>query len=154
MDLLLCSKYVYVCFLPSFLWGLPRTIVISNYYTVRRKQACRTWCGHIDAPTFCGWQQSNLQLPLGEHQRKGACATDDKQPSQSLLGRFLWGTFFFRLQSFFCFQVSYCPVKRGNRAGSSRNEPDYSRRGTQISFPLLESRNCEKFGLAHFSIIM
>ena len=23
---------------------------------------------------------------------------------------------------FFCFQVSFCPVKRGNRAGSSRNE--------------------------------
>ena len=56
-------------------------------------------------------------------------------------------------QRFFCFQVSFCPVKRGNRAGSSRNESDYSRRGTQISFPLLESRSCDNFGLAHFSIV-
>ena len=39
-----------------------------------------------------------------------------------VIGPFLRGDFFFRLQSFFCFQVSYCPVKRGNRAGSSRNE--------------------------------
>ena len=54
---------------------------------------------------------------------------------------------------YFCFQVSFCPVKRGNRAGSCRNESDYSRRGTQINFPLLESRSCEKFGLAHFSIL-
>ena len=38
------------------------------------------------------------------------------------------GLFFSRLQSFFCFQVTYCPVKRGNRADSSRNESDYSRR--------------------------
>ena len=32
---------------------------------------------------------------------------------------------------FFYFQVSFCHVKRGNRAGSSRNESDYSWRGTQ-----------------------
>ena len=51
---------------------------------------------------------------------------------------------------FFCFQVSFCPVKRGNRAGSSRNEFDYSRRGTQISFLLLDCRSCDNFGLAHF----
>ena len=56
---------------------------------------------------------------------------------------FLMGDFFFRLQNFFCFQASYCPVKRRNRAGSSRNESYYSRRGTQISFPLLESRSWE-----------
>ena len=31
------------------------------------------------------------------------------------------GDFFFEVtNSFFCFQVSYCPLKRGNRAGSSR----------------------------------
>ena len=49
--------------------------------------------------------------------------------------RFLWGLFFWGYnQSFFCFQVSYCPVKRRNQASSSRNESDYSRRGTQISF--------------------
>ena len=33
-------------------------------------------------------------------------------------------------QSIFRFQVSFCHVKRGNRAGSCRNEFDYSRRGT------------------------
>ena len=56
-------------------------------------------------------------------------------------------------QIFFCFQVSFCPIKRGNRAGSSRNESNYSRRDTQISFAFLESRSCDNFGLAHFSIV-
>ena len=71
------------------------------------------------------------------------------------LGRFLWGTFFFLLQTqFLCFQVSYCPAKRGNRASSSRNEFDYSWRGTQAVFPLLDCRSCENFGLAHFSIFL
>ena len=55
---------------------------------------------------------------------------------------------------YFCFQVSFCPVMRGNRGGSSRNESDYSRRGTQISFPLVDCRRCEDFGLAHFSIFL
>ena len=31
--------------------------------------------------------------------------------------------------------------KTGNRAGSSRDEPAYSRRGTQTSFPLFEGRS-------------
>ena len=39
---------------------------------------------------------------------------------------------------------------RGNWAGSSQNEFDYSRRGIQAIFPLLDCRSCEKFGLAHF----
>ena len=65
------------------------------------------------------------------------------------------GDFLFRLQAeLFCFQVSYCPVKRGNRADSSQNESDHSRRGTQAIFPLLESRSCENFGLAHFSFFL
>ena len=65
------------------------------------------------------------------------------------------GDFFFRLQSFICFEVRYCPAKRGNRAGSSRNEFDYSRRGTQAIFPLLGCRSYENFGLliAHFSVL-
>ena len=46
-------------------------------------------------------------------------------------------------QSFSCFQVSYCPAKRGNRAGSSRNEFNYSRIGTQAIFPLLDCRSCD-----------
>ena len=50
------------------------------------------------------------------------------------------GDFFFEVTELSCFQVSYCPVKRGNRAGSSRNESDYSRRGTRISFPSRESQ--------------
>ena len=64
--------------------------------------------------------------------------------------------FFFEVANgeFFCFQVSFCPVKRGNRTGSSRNESVYSRRGTQTSFPLLENRSCKKFGLAPFSIFL
>ena len=58
-------------------------------------------------------------------------------------------TFFSRVQNrvFFCFQVSFCPVKRGNRAGPSRNESVYSQRGTQTSFPLLDCRSCDKFGV-------
>ena len=57
-------------------------------------------------------------------------------------------------QNVFCFQVSYFPVKRGNRAGSSQNEFDYSRRGTQAILPLPDCRSCENFGLAHFSIFL
>ena len=41
-------------------------------------------------------------------------------------------------------------MKRGDRAGSSRNEFDYSRRGTQTSLPLLDYRSCENFGLRPF----
>ena len=51
------------------------------------------------------------------------------------------------------FQVSFCPVKRGSRAGPSRNESAYSRRGTQISFPLLYIRSCESLVLAPFPIV-
>ena len=58
-------------------------------------------------------------------------------------GLFLWGC----KQRFFCFQVSFCPVNRGNRAGSSWNQSDYSRRGTQVRVPLLECRSCEDSGL-------
>ena len=32
-------------------------------------------------------------------------------------------------QIHFCFQVGFCPEKGGNRAGFSRNESEYSRRG-------------------------
>ena len=62
------------------------------------------------------------------------------------------GLFFWGCRVFFCFQVSFCPVKRGNRAGSSQNEFDYSPRSTQTSLPFLDCRSCENFGLAHFSI--
>ena len=44
--------------------------------------------------------------------------------------------------------AGFCPVQRGNRAGVSRNEPDYSRRGTKIRFPLLKGHSCERFGMA------
>ena len=69
--------------------------------------------------------------------------------------------FFSRLQTefFFCFQVSFCPVRRENRVGSSWNESDYSGRGTQISFLSRESQlrefrtssffNCVATKLAH-----
>ena len=53
----------------------------------------------------------------------------------------------------FCFQVGFFPVRRGNRAGSFSNESDYSQRVAQIVFPLLDSRSCEKFRLAHCSIV-
>ena len=61
-------------------------------------------------------------------------------------GGLFWGGY---KQSFLGFQVSYCPAKRGNQAGSSRNEFDSSRRGTQAIFPLLDCRSCEHFGLAN-----
>ena len=51
---------------------------------------------------------------------------------------FLMRDFFFwdcKQSFFFCFRVSFWPLTRGNRAGSSRNESDYSRRGAQTSFP-------------------
>ena len=66
------------------------------------------------------------------------------------------GLLFLRLQTefFFCFQVRVFPEKRGNRAGSFRNESAYSRRGTRISFPLLDCRGCENFGVAHFATFL
>ena len=66
------------------------------------------------------------------------------------MGNFL----FYVANRLFCFQVSFCPVKRGNRAGSSRNEVDYSWRGSQTSFSLLDCRCCENFWLPHFSIFL
>ena len=45
----------------------------------------------------------------------------------------------------------FLPRKARKSSGPSRNESDCSRRGTQTSFPLLESRSCEIFGLAHFT---
>ena len=77
-----------------------------------------------------------------------------------MLGHFLFGgTFFLEVANWvvvFSFKLAFAPVKRGNRAGSSWNESGYSPRGTQISFPLLESRSCENFGLliGHFSICL
>ena len=60
-------------------------------------------------------------------------------------GRLLRRTFFLEVANrvFFCFEVGFCPVNRGNRAGSSRNESDYSRGGAQITLPLLDCRSCE-----------
>ena len=63
-------------------------------------------------------------------------------------GLLFWGC----EQRFSCFQARLCPVKRGNRASSSRNEFDHSRKGTHTSFPLLDCRSCHNFGPAHFSI--
>ena len=54
---------------------------------------------------------------------------------------------------FFAFKL-VLPSKERNRAGSSRNEFDYSRRNTQTSFSLLDRRSCDNFGLAHFSMFM
>ena len=69
---------------------------------------------------------------------------------------FVMRDFFFEVANivFFCFQVRFCPVKRGNRAGSSRNEFNYSRRGTQSSFLFLDCRRCKNFGLGHFSVFL
>ena len=95
-------------------------------------------------------------LTEGQERNRDACCESCTFEFRSipLLGRLLCGASEF----FFCFQVvsSFCPVKRGNRAGSSRNEFDYSRRGTQTSFPLLDCRSCENFVLiiAHFSFFL
>ena len=72
-----------------------------------------------------------------------------------LLRPLVMGDFFLKVtnRAFFAFKLVNCPVKRRNQASSSRNDSDYPReRVTQISFPLLESRSSETFGLAHFSI--
>ena len=55
------------------------------------------------------------------------------------------GLFVLDCRVFCCFQVRFCPVKRGNRAGFSRNEFHYSRRGTKTSLPLLDCGSCENF---------
>lgn len=39
-------------------------------------------------------------------------------------------------QSLFCFQCRFCPVKRGNLTGSSRNEVGYSERGICVPRPV------------------
>ena len=63
-------------------------------------------------------------------------------------GLFFWGC----KQSCFCFQVSCCPVKRGNQAGSSRNEFDYLRRGTQDpdQFPVYRLSQLREFRTSSF----
>ena len=58
--------------------------------------------------------------------------------------------FFFWVKSF----SSFCPVKRGYWAGSSRSEFDYFRSGTWTSFPLIDRRIWENFGIAHLSIFL
>ena len=50
-------------------------------------------------------------------------------------------------QTSFCFQAMFRTVNRENRACFSRNESDYSRRGTHIKFGLLKGRRYERFGL-------
>ena len=76
----------------------------------------------------------------------------------ALIRPFYMRDFFFKVaianRVLLCFQVSFGLLKRRNRAESSRNESDYSRRSAQTSFPLLESRFCENFGLAYFSIFL
>ena len=52
---------------------------------------------------------------------------------------------------FFFSQVSFYPVKQGNRVGFSRNRPGYSGRGTQIRFPLFGCHGCENFGAIFFN---
>ena len=76
--------------------------------------------------------------------------------SFSYAGLLYWGC----KQRCFFFQVSFCSIpgtsylyREVNRASSSRNKSDYSRRSPQISFPFLESRSCENFELSHFSIV-
>ena len=54
---------------------------------------------------------------------------------------------------FFAFKVVIAPEREEIEPALLVIESDYSRRGTQISFPFLESRSCENFGLAHFSIV-
>ena len=72
-----------------------------------------------------------------------------KMRSNYYLGRLLCGTFLLKLQTEFCFFRSrFCPVKAGNRAGSSMNECEFSRIGTNTSLPLPESPKCWKCGLS------
>ena len=54
---------------------------------------------------------------------------------------------FFFTNPFFLFLTFICPVERGNQAGSSWNEFDYSPRGTRTSVPHLHCRSCNNFGV-------
>ena len=67
--------------------------------------------------------------------------------SRELLSRLLCGIFSWLCKPFFLFLTFFCPVERGNQAGSSWNEFDYSRRGTRTSVPHLDCRSCDNFGL-------
>ena len=67
--------------------------------------------------------------------------------------RFVCGSFFLRLQTENFMLSSFvfnCDERKAGRC--FRNEFDYSRRSTQTSFPLLDCRNCENFGLPRLSI--
>ena len=116
----------------------------------------------------CTLKQSKTNPPLGQHPDnlmplarykrrqnylKNYCYLKPKTKSRTKAVSYR-GLFFLGYKQSFL-HSSYCPVRRENRVGSSWNESDYSGRGTQISFPLFESRSCENFGLltAHFSII-
>ena len=58
-----------------------------------------------------------------------------------------------RLQrEFFCFQVSFCPVKRENRAGSSRNGFGYSRSSERYpdQFPVSRLSQLREFQTSSF----
>ena len=66
---------------------------------------------------------------------------------------YVCGSFFLRLQTE-NFMLSSFVFNRNERKARRcfRNEFDCSRRGTQTSFPLLDCRNCENFGLPRLSI--
>ena len=90
-------------------------------------------------------------LTEGQERNRDACCESCTFEFRSipLLGRLLCGASEF----FFCFQVvsSFCPVKRGNRAGSSRNEFDHSRRGTETSFFVSRLSQLREFRTSSFS---
>ena len=68
------------------------------------------------------------------------------------------GEFFFEVanRAVFCFQVSFFPVKRENRAGSSRNEFDYTRERYPDQFLASRLSQLREFWttVAHFSIFL
>ena len=70
----------------------------------------------------------------------------------------MWG-FFFKVSNRFLFLgfqvIGFRPVKRRNRAGSSRNESDYSRTGVPRSVSRFSKVAVERISdclIAHFSI--
>ena len=63
------------------------------------------------------------------------------------------GDYFFEVTELFCFQSSYCPVKEGNQAASSRNKSDYFWRGTQTIFPLLAISRFSDYLIDRFTVV-
>ena len=143
--------YVEIKLLPKlFLYGKCVFICILQNIKTSRASVCTLWrryhcCLGKALDSLC----NSRVKTSGMHDFFFLKDKPTKMRSNYYLGRLLCGTFLLKLQTEFCFFRSrFCPVKAGNRAGSSMNECEFSRIGTNTSLPLPESPKCWKCGLS------